>query len=168
MKKIVIALCAFAAIGAISCSKDKKEAAAPDAQESVQQIEAYWQLNDNHAADPSTALHCRYVLIQNNGGMLVRKQADVKTSGQCAWNDIKGRAADAGAVSADIGAQITSIAMNNIDLAASAQPAWDCAAYNIKTQVRAVGVQDCTIGKRGDAVSGHAAIARQITNLLGL
>lgn len=167
MKKVIIGLSvAMLALGAFGCSKDKETktavAAAP-ASENVKQIEVKYQLNDTAATDPSTALTCRYVLVQDNAGTLNITKAEVKTSGKCDWNDLKGKAAAAGTLSSAAASQIVSIIAADTTLPASAKDKWDCAALNIKTNVRKVGAQSCQDGK------GVAdAVAKQIVSALGI
>lgn len=167
MKKVIIGLSvAMLALGAFGCSKEKETktavAAAP-ASENIKQIEVKYQLNDTAATDPSTALNCRYVLIQDNAGSLNISKAEVKTSGKCDWNDLKGKAAGAGTLSAASASQIVSIISADTTLPASAKDKWDCAAINIKTNVRKVGAQSC---KDGKGVSD--AVAKQVVAALGM
>jgi len=171
MKKVVVVLFAVAvAFGTMACSKDKKKASAPTgpAEETLQQLEALYQLNDPASRDPRSALTCRYVLITNNGGTLERKEASLKTSGQCDFDALKGKVSGAGSLSLDKASQILNIIKSTAGLGANAKARFDCVAYNIKTSVRMVGLQDCNIKNASAAVSGKDASAREITQLLGL
>lgn len=168
MKKVIIGLSvAMLALGAFGCSKDNKEtktavAAAP-ASENLKQLEVKYQLNDTAATDPSTALTCRYVLVQDNAGALNITKAEVKTSGKCDWNDLKGKAAGAGTLSAAAASQIVSVIAADSTLPASAKDKWDCASVNIKTNVRKVGALSCKDGK-----GTNDAVAKQVISALGI
>lgn len=167
MKKAIIGLSvALLALGAFGCSKDnesKTAAAAAPSSENLKQLEVKAQLNDTAATDPTTALKCTYVLIQDNNGALNISKAEAKTSGKCDWNDLKGKAAGAGALAAASASQIISIVSADPSLPASAKDRWDCAAINLKTNVRKVGVQSCKENNgAGDA------IAKQIMAALGM
>ncbi|MCL2325251.1 MAG: hypothetical protein FWC40_01925 [Proteobacteria bacterium] len=171
MKKVVVALFAVAvAFGTMACSKDKKTTQAPaaPAEETLQQLEALYQLNDPASRDPKAALTCRYVLITNNGGTLERKEASIKTSGQCDFDSLKGKVSSSGALSIDKATQILNIIKSTAGLGANAKARFDCVAYNIKTSVRMVGLQDCSIKDPSAAASGKAASAKEITKILGL
>ncbi len=156
MKKVIIGLSiAILALGAMGCNKQKKaKAAAAGAAEVLQQLEAQYQMNDASAADPNQALTCKYVLIQ---GTSVSK-AEVKTSGSCNWSDLKSKAA-AGAANGNVAAQLVSVVAADPSLPASAKDKWDCTAYNIKTNVRSVGAQDCKDGSGVNDATGKAITA---------
>jgi len=171
MKKVLLALCAVSiAFGAAACSKDKHEvrtaaAAQAVASESVTQTEALYQYNDANAADPSTALSCKYVLITGNN----RVEASTKTAGKCDFQSIKASAAASGSAS---DAQLANVmdALNSVKNApASAGKSINCVTYNIKTTTRAVGLQDCSLADASKAnADDKAAAAAKITKILGL
>ena len=160
MKKVIIGLSiALLAFGAMGCKKDKKEtktAAAP-ASEELQQLEAKYQRQDSNAPAGSD-LTCKYVLIQGAGGSYTMSKAEVKTSGQCNWADLQGKAATAGAISAAQAAQVVAGAAGG-GLPASVKDKWNCTAYNVVTNARRVGAQDCADGSgtgqnMGASISG--------------
>ena len=164
MKKALIGLTiALLAIGAAGCNKDKKEsktAAAAPAAESIVQIEANYQRDDPAAADPNTALTCKYLLVS---GSEIR-QAEIKTSGKCYFDSLKSSAAGAGSLAADKAAAILSAINSDGSLPASARDKRGCTAINIRTSTkRVVGVQDCPDGSGVGAV-----VARSVASALGL
>ena len=164
MKKVIIGITiALLAVGAAGCSKEKKvKAAAPDAAEQLVSIEVQSQMNDGSASDPSTALTCKYAIVQNNGGTLNVSKAELKTSGKCDFAALKGQASAAGSISSNAVAQVMA-AVSADNLPASVKAKWDCTAYNIKTNVRKAGAQDC---KDGQGIND--ATAKAIAAALGL
>ena len=164
MKKVIIGLSiALLAFGAMGCKKDKKEtntAAAPAAEE-LQQLEAKYQRQDS-SAPAGADLTCKFVLVQGSGGSYTMSKAEVKTSGQCNWADLQGKAATAGAVSAAQAAQILS-SISASGLPGTAKDKWNCTAYNVVTNGRRVGVQDCA-----DGSGAGQNVAATITSTLGL
>ena len=164
MKKVIIGLSiALLAFGAVGCKKDKKEtttAAAPAAEE-LQQIEAKYQRQDT-SAPAGSDLTCKFILVQGSGGSYTMSKAELKTSGQCNWADLQGKAATAGAISAAQAAQIVAgVAAGG--LPASAKDKWNCTAYNIATNGRRVGVQDCE-----DGSGAGQNLGKTISTILGL
>ena len=171
MKKVLIALCAVSvAFGAVACSKDKSEtrtaaAATAVANEAVTQIEALYQYNDPKAADPNTALTCKYVKIVGGN----RVDADAKTAGKCDFASLQGQAASKGAVSDAVLANVMDAISSVSNAPASAGKSINCVAYNLKTTTRSVGLQDCSLSDASKASeSDKAAAAAQITKILGL
>ena len=161
MKKVIIGVSiALLALGATGCKKEKKtRAAAAGAAEALSQLEVQAQLNNTAATDPNTALTCTYILVQ---GTSINK-AEIKTSGKCDFAALKGQAAAAGTLSAAAASQIVSAIAADSSLPASAKSKWDCKAYNIRTNVRQVGAQDCKDGK-----GVNDATAKLISSALGL
>ena len=163
MKKVIIGLgVALLAFGAMGCSKDKKpKAVAGPAGEELQQLEAKYQRQDPSAPNGSD-LTCKYISIQGAGGSYTMSRAEVKTTGQCNWGDLQSKAATAGAISASQAAQIVaSIAAANP--APSVNDKWNCTTYNVVSNARRGGVQDCADG------SGNGqAVGTTITQILGL
>lgn len=163
MKKVIIGLSvALLAFGAMGCSKDKKpKAAAGPASEELQQLEAKYQRQDG-SAPAGSDLTCKYVVIQGAGGSYTMSRAEVKTTGQCNWADLQGKAATAGAISAAQAAQIVS-SIAAADAPANVKDKWNCTSYNIVTNGRRGGVQDCADG------SGNGqAVGATITSIIGL
>ncbi len=159
-------------MGGYACKDKKKdESKTPVTQavvvESLQQVEGYWQRHDDSAADQNAALDCRYILIQDQGGTLVRFEASVKTSGQCNFADLKTKVQPTGNLSPAAGQQIADLVAANA-MPASADASWNCAAYTISTTARTVGAKDCALKDRSKAVSGADAAAKTITDLLSL
>ena len=119
-------------------------------------------MNDANASDPSTALTCKYALVQNNGGTYNVSKAELKTSGKCDFAALKSQASAAGTVSSNAIAQVMA-AISADNAPASAKAKWDCIAYNVKSNVRKAGVQDCK-----DGGGQNDATAKAITAALGL
>ena len=162
MKKVIIGLgVALLAFGAMGCSKEKAKAVTAAAGEELQQLEAKYQRQDP-AAPAGSDLTCKYVFIQGAGGSYTMSKAEVKTSGQCNWSDLQGKAASAGAISGAQAAQITaSIAAGGVP--DSVKDKYNCTSYNIITSGHRGGVQDCKDG------SGTAqGVGSTISAILGL
>ncbi len=171
MKKAIIALMTLSlACCTFGCNKEQKikearEASAAEAvqTESIRQIEAKYQLNDPSAADPSTALLCKYVVISNGN----RMEATTRTSGQCDFNSLAGSLASAGSVSDGVMVGIMDRLASLKGVPNSAAPSMNCVVYNVTTSLRTMGLQDCTIsGKPAAGFIGEAAA--DITKALGL
>lgn len=169
MKKVLLGLSiASLVFCAFGCSKKSETStaatAAAPAAEVMKSIEVKYQMNDATAADPNAALHCVYISGTGMGdGSVTLVKADVKTSGQCKWNELSGKAASAGMLSADVTSKIVNQLSATSGMPAIAKDKWDCAAINVKTNVRMVGVQSCKNGSgAGDAV------AKTIAGMLGL
>lgn len=172
MKKLSLAVCiALLALGGFACKDKKADANVPVTTavvaESLQQLEGFWQRNDAAAPDPNTALDCRYVLIQEQAGNLVRFSAAMKTSGQCNFAELRSKVQATGNLSGAQAQQIVDLVSANA-MPASASASWDCAAYTITTNARTVGAMDCALQDRAKAVSGADAAAKSITDILGL
>ena len=165
MKKVIIGLSiALLAFGAMGCKKDKKEsntAAAAPASEELQQIEAKYQRQDS-SAPAGSDLTCKYILVQGAGGSYTVSKAEVKTSGQCNWADLQGKAATSGAITAAQAAQVVAGAAAG-GLPASVKDKWNCTSYNVVTNARRVGAQDCQDGSGAGQSMGSS-----ITGILGL
>lgn len=161
MKKIIIGVSiVLLAFGATACHKERKvRSAGAGSAEVLSQIEVQAQSNDAAAADPNTALTCTYVLVQ---GTSVSK-AEVKTAGKCDFASLRNQVAAAGNISDAAAAQIISAIAADASLPGSVKSKWDCKAYNVRSNVRSVGAQDC---KDGKGVSD--ATAKAISAALGL
>lgn len=166
MKKVIIGLSiALLALGTFGCHKERKNgnvtaanaAEAPVAAETITTIEAMIQKQDPAAADPATALTCKYVLVSGSSMSV----AEVKTAGKCNFNELKGQAAAAGSFTN--GAQVLSIISSDSTLPASAKAKWDCKAINVVTNHRKVGAQDCANGQGVNDATGKA-----LANALGI
>lgn len=163
MKKVIIGLSvALLAFGAMGCSKDKDTKSAANSVETLAQIEVKSAIHDAKAADPTQALTCKYVLVSGANGVYSVSKAELKTSGSCNFADLQGKAAAAGSLDAAKAAQVVA-AVADSSLPSAAKDAFGCTVYNIKTNARKVGIQDCTNGQG----VGNAA-AKSVTAILGL
>ena len=166
MKKAIIGLTiALLAVGAAGCNKDKKTkaASAPAAVETLEYVDATFQRDDPNAQDPSTALTCKYIRVEGSNGAYTVSKAEIKTSGRCDFNALKGSAASAGVLSADNAAAIVSAIVSDKSLPATVGDKRGCTAFNMKTSTRKAAAQDCPDG------SGKGAeVARSVAAILGL
>ena len=165
MKKIIVGLTiALLAVGAAGCNKDKKAktVTAPSAAEAVLiSVDANYQRDDPNAADPSTALTCKYLGVVSEGGAYKVKKAEIKTSGRCDFNSLKNSASDAGVLASDKAAAIVNVVVSDNTLPASARDKRGCTAINVRTTNRKIGVQDCSEND-GNGDSAAKAIAAQL------
>ena len=162
MKKVLIGLTiAMLSLGAAGCNKDKpKVAAAPVSEEALLQVEASYQRDDPNAQDPSQALTCKYINVTGSNGAYSVSKAEIKTSGRCDFDALKGSASSAGALAADKAAQIVSLIQSDDSLSASARDKRGCTAINVRTTTRKAGAQDCVdgSGKGNNVAKGIAAV----------
>ena len=170
MKKVLLGLslaalvvCSFGCSKKSSSNSDASATAAAGAAETLSSIEVKHQRFTQNATDPSTALRCVYITGTNNGTTVELKKAEVKTSGQCNWAELQGKAAGAAPLSADAAARIVSAVASDSSLPAVAKDKWDCTAINVRTNVRKAGAQDCA-----DGSGAGNAIAKTMASTLGL
>ena len=161
MKKVIIGLSiALLAFGAMGCKKEKKvKTATAAAAEQIMSLEVMAQTNDPAAADPNTALTCKYISVAGSSMSV----GEIKTSGSCDWNAVKGAAAASGALNSAAAAKIVSAISSDSSLPANVKDKWDCKAINITTNLRQVGAQDCL-----DGSGVNDATAKAISAALGL
>ena len=148
----------------MGCNKDKKEsntAAAAPAAEQLKQVEAKYQSQDPNAAANSD-LTCKYVLVKGSNGSYTISKAEVKTSGECNWSDLQGKAAAAGTISDAQASQIVSAVVSGGPVPEQS-PKWNCVSYKIKTSSRTVGAQDCK-----DGSGAGQGVGSTISSILGL
>lgn len=141
----------FSGLFLVACSGgDKKADPAPaDEPEAIISVERFWQLNNLDENVPQAdKLHCKYTVIETVEDAKKMTEAEIKTNGQCQWDNLKKKAGDPNTDVPSGNLEAMAKVIAGIEFPEDKDPKWDCAAMHVTTNKRDFWAYDCNLRDR--------------------